>query len=600
MFSLPLGVISLDYLTIGLGLLVLMVFVIMMFLASRYRRCPSNRILCVFGRVSGGTSVKTYHGGGAFVWPLIQDYKYMDLTPMAINIPLKNALSLQNIRVNVPSVFTIAIDTTNESMQQAAIRLLDLNQREIEAMATEIIVGQLRLTVASLTIEQINQDREKFLELIRHNVETELCKIGLYLINVNITDITDESGYIEAIGQKAASQAVQQARGDVAEQEKIGEVRVMQAQRDKDIQVSLATKNRQIGTREAIRDQGIRVAELEKEQKVGEQAAVFLREAQVKDAEQAMRISIAEANAKAAVGEQSAQFAQEVQVKEAERAKRVAVATAQSKAVEGELSAQGTIVASQAAFQVKQAEAYQLGETRKREAEASVLEAQHRALTRAALAEADRVEAERRAALEAVAKAEKAKVIVDAEAQAEQKRIQAEGEAKAIYAKLEAEARGQYEILAKKGEGMKMIVDACGGADKAFQLLFLDHLDKLAETSAKAISNIKFDKIVVWEGGGGGGKNGQGSATANFLGNLAHTLPPMLHVMKDIGGVQVPEFLAKLQSGEMDGGAGAGATTVKPVAPVGPSAPASPAHPESSAQKPASPSAPGASGPTKK
>jgi flotillin len=167
-------------------------------------------------------------------------------------------------------------------------------------------------------------------------------------------------------------------------------------------------------------------------------------------------------------------------------------------------------------------------------------------MARAALADAEKVEAEQRAALEAPAKAEKAKVIVEAEAAAEKAKIEAMAEAAATFARLEAEARGQYEILAKKGQGLKSIIQACGGAQPAFQLLMLEHLDKLAEASAKAISNIKFDKVVVWEGGGNG--TGAGSNTSAFLQSMARSLPPMLQVMRDVGGVEVPEFLAKLQA----------------------------------------------------
>src|SRR5690606_4001603 len=129
----------------------------------------------------------------------IQESAFLSLTPLTIGIPLANALSLQNIRINVPSTFTVGISTAPEIMANAAERLLGLPSTAIEEMAKEIIFGQLRLTVASLTIEQINQDREKFLESIRKNVEPELNKIGLYLINVNITDITDASGYIDSI-----------------------------------------------------------------------------------------------------------------------------------------------------------------------------------------------------------------------------------------------------------------------------------------------------------------------------------------------------------------------------------------------------------------
>lgn len=227
-----------DFILLSVVLATLFIFFTGAFLARCYRRCPSNKVLVVFGKVSGQQSAKCYHGGGTFVWPLIQDYKYLDLTPMAIHVPLKSALSQQNIRINVPSTFTVALDTTPEAMGNAAIRLLALSLKDIELMATEIIVGQLRLTVASLRIEEINQDRERFLFEIRKHVEPELRKIGLMLLNVNITDITDESGYIESIGRKSVSTALNQAKIDVAEQEKLGEIGRALAEKEKRIRVS--------------------------------------------------------------------------------------------------------------------------------------------------------------------------------------------------------------------------------------------------------------------------------------------------------------------------------------------------------------------------
>jgi len=227
-----------DFLVISVIVFVIFLFAMILFLASCYKRCASNQILAIYGKVSSGKSVKCFHGGGAFVWPLIQAYQYLDLNPLTINIPLTGALSFQNIRINVPSTFTIAIDTSEEAMNNASVRLLGLSSQEIEKMASEIIFGQLRLTVASLTIEDINQDREKFLLAIRNNIEPELRKIGLTLINVNITDITDESDYIESIGKKAASTAVNQAKIDVAEQAKKGDVGEAVADRERRIQVS--------------------------------------------------------------------------------------------------------------------------------------------------------------------------------------------------------------------------------------------------------------------------------------------------------------------------------------------------------------------------
>ena len=227
-----------NFLVIGILAAVLFVISLIMFFASCYKRCPSNQVLAVYGKVGKDRSVRCMHGGGAFVIPLIQDAQFLNLTPMTINIPLKGALSFQNIRINVPSTFTFAIDTSVEAMNNAAVRLLGLNREEIERMASEIIFGQLRLTVASLTIEEINQDRERFLLAIRNNIEPELKKIGLTLINVNITDITDESDYIESIGKKAAATAVNQAKIDVAEQAKKGDVGAAAAERERRIQVA--------------------------------------------------------------------------------------------------------------------------------------------------------------------------------------------------------------------------------------------------------------------------------------------------------------------------------------------------------------------------
>lgn len=374
-------------------------FTFVMLLVSRFKRCPSNRILVIYGKTGAGNVSKPIHGGAAFIWPLIQDYAYLNLEPIQIEVPLRGALSMENIRVSVPSVFTVAIGTTPEVMNNAAIRLLGLTTQLVKKQAEEIIFGQLRQVIASMKIEDINRDRETFQQHIQNSLEPELKKVGLVLINVNITDITDESGYIDAIGQKAASQAIQQARGDVAEQERMGESRVAEMERDKFIQVANANKLREIGTRSAAQEQAVRVATLNKEQKVAEQQAAFEQEASVKLAEQDMRVRIAAANAKA---------------------------------IDGENIAQAAIVASQADLMVKKAEAYQLGETRKREAEAAVLEVQNRAMAKAALAEAEKIEAERRAQVEAPAKADKARAIVDAEANAERRRIEAEGDLRQI------------------------------------------------------------------------------------------------------------------------------------------------------------------------
>jgi flotillin len=195
------------------------IFVTIIALVSRYKRCPSDKILVVYGK-TGGASANCIHGGGAFIWPVIQDYAYLDLKPISIDANLTNALSKQNIRVDVPCRFTIAISTDSDTMNTAAERLLGLAHEQIQELAKDILFGQLRLVIATMTIEEINSDRDKFLDNISKNVDTELKKIGLKLINVNVTDIKDESGYIEALGKEAAAKAINEAKISVAEQEK--------------------------------------------------------------------------------------------------------------------------------------------------------------------------------------------------------------------------------------------------------------------------------------------------------------------------------------------------------------------------------------------
>lgn len=522
--------------SLGLGALVLLSLVVLF--VTRYKRCPANKVLVISGRVGGGRSARTLSGGGAFVWPVIQQYDYLSLLPLTVEVNLTDALSFENIRVRVPSVFTVAIGHTEEMQQNAAMRMLDLTENDIKNQAADIIFGQMRQVIASMEIEKINRDREAFLKHIQEALEPELKKLGLVLLNVNIKDLTDDSGYIEAIGQKAAAEAVQQARGDVAEQEKEGEKRVAHAHQERAIAVANAAREREIGVKSAERDQAVKVAELDKETAIARQRAEFERDSEIATADQARRVAVAEANTTATQGEA-----------QAEQARRVAVAGANAQAVEGETLAQAKIAAAKAELQVREAEAYEQGETRRRVAEASVSEAENRAQARAALAEAERIEAERRAELEAPAKAEKARRIVEAEAQAESRRLEAQADADALLARLRAEAQGEYEKLAKKAEGLGRIVAECGSADEAYRLLLLEHMDHLADKAAEAIGNIKLDRVMVWDGGNGG--NGQGGGVAGFVRDLGASVVPMMHLMRDIGGVQLPESVLRFaENGE--------------------------------------------------
>jgi len=273
-------------------------------LMNRYKRCPSNKIIVVYGKGTGTTTAKCVHGGGVMIWPLIQDYSVLSLEPMTTEIDLKGALSKKNIRVAVPSTFTLGISTNPKIMINAAERLLGLTKKDIIDQASDIILGQLRLVIATLSIEEINQDREQFLDLINANVNTELNKIGLEVINVNIRDITDESGYIDAIGQKAAAEAINKAKVEVAQQEQQGAIGVAEANRIKEVQVAEQIAQSNIGTTNADKEQRIKTAQID---------------AQAVEGENVAKANIAEYNATLAVKQADALRTGEVAKANAER-----------------------------------------------------------------------------------------------------------------------------------------------------------------------------------------------------------------------------------------------------------------------------------------
>ena len=501
-----------------LGVAVLLILVTLIgYALSRYKRCPSDMILVVYGRVGEGQSAKCIHGGGTVVWPIIQESSYLSLTPMTISIPLKNALSMQNIRIDVPSTFTVGISTQSAIMNNAAERLLHLGGKEIEEMAREIIFGQLRLTVASLTIEQINQDRESFLELIRKNVEPELNKIGLYLINVNITDITDESDYIESIGKKAAAEAINRAKVDVAIQEKTGSIGEAEAVREREIKVAENLAEAVKGRKSAEADQRVFVQQQETTAAIGEA-----------EAEREKSIKVAENLAQAEKGRKAAEADQ-----------RIFVQAREADAIGGENTAKADIADSNAALEVKRANAFQQGEVAKREAQVEIQKAQ-------AKAETERLTAEEVVRQEI----HKRKVEIAAEAEAEKRRRVARGDADATLMNYTAEAEGLRKVLDNKAAGYAELVKSCGGdARSAATLLMVEKLEKIIQTQVEAIKNLKIDKITVWDSGNGSGNGEGGTTTSNFLAGFIRSLPP-LHELSRMAGVELPEYMGKVSPEE--------------------------------------------------
>ena len=430
---------------------------------------------------------------------------------MVIEIPLEGALSLNNIRVNVPATFTVGISTDPVMMNNAAERLLHLDERKIRDQAQDIILGQLRLVIATLSIEEINKDREKFMSLINTNVAEEINKIGLTLINVNIRDITDESGYIEAIGKRAAAEAINRARVEVAEQDRDGATGEAMANRAQSINVANEESAAATGRKDAEQKQRVSVAALEADAIQGEVEAT-----------RDLEIATAERQAETVAAK-----------KRAEQEQRVQVASAEARAVQGENESRAEVAESNAKLAEVQAEA-------DRRALVAAAQSQEAIL----VAERERELARLKKEELAVQEIEKQRIEIAAEANAERARREARGDADATLANYQAEAEGTQKVLEAKAEGYRKLVAACAENPQiAPTLLMIEQLPTLVAEQVKAIQNLKIDKITVWDSGSnGGGKNG---TTADFLSSLIGSLPAM-HELAAQAGIELPQVLGRV------------------------------------------------------
>ena len=497
------------------GFIVFVALTVFMLIVTRYKRCPSDKILVIYGKTGQG-SAKCVAGGAAFVWPVIQSYEYLDLSPISIDVDLRGALSKQNIRVNVPSRFTVAISNEPGIMVNAAERLLGKTIDEIREIAKDIIFGQLRLVVAIMDIEEINSDRDKFLTNVSQNVGSELKKIGLSLINVNVTDIQDESGFIEALGKEAAAKAINDAKKSVAEKDRDGS----------------------IGEANALKDQRIQVSEADAAAKVGEAEATKVQ-----------RIEVATANSQAEAGEADADRFQRVKTSEAESMARVGEANAKAKAVEGENEAKIKIAQSDAQRRQREAEADKLATASEKIQKANALEEAFKAEESAERARADKERASQEADVVVQAEILKARLELEAEAEAEKIRRIAKGQAEALLMQKQAEAEGLYEILKKQADGFDQIVKATNGNPReAVLMLIADKLPELVKTQVEAIKNIKIDKVTVWENGS---ESPDGSnSTSKFISGLYKSVPPMSDLF-NMAGMDLPGYLGKETSKDL-------------------------------------------------
>jgi len=516
------------------AILVAVILLTFIGILSRYRKCKSDEVLVVYGKTGGEKkSAKLYHGGAAFVWPIIQGYEFLSMKPLQIDCKLTGALSAQNIRVDVPTTITVAISTDPEVMQNAAERMLGLTMDDKQNLITDVVYGQMRLVIADMTIEELNSDRDKFLSKVKDNIDTELRKFGLYLMNINISDIRDAANYIVNLGKEAESKALNEAQANIEEQEKLGAIKIANQIKERETKVAETRKDQDIAIAETKKQQEISVANADKERISQVAFANADKESQVAKAEAEKNIRIEQANTEKE--SRVAELNSDMEIKQAEAAKKAAI---------GRNDAQKEVALSNAELAVTQANAdKQAGEKSANKgagdpaakSEAAVQTAREIAQKEVEEAKAKKVEsslkaekivpaeiARQEAILQANAIAEK--ITREAEARAKATLAQAEAEAKAIQLKLEAEAEGKKKSLLAEAEGFEAMVRAAESNPAiAIQYKMVDQWKEIAGEQVKAFEHINLGNITVFDGGNGG--------TSNFLNTLVKTVAPSLGVL---------------------------------------------------------------------
>lgn len=475
---------------------------------TRYRKCKPDQIMVIYGKTGNKErSAHLVHGGGAFVWPVIQGIEYLSLRPFQIDCFLKGAISAQNIRVNVPTIITVAISTDPEVMQNAAERLLGRPHEEIENDVKDMAYGQMRAIISDMTIEGLNNDRDKFVDMIRNNLTNELNKLGLDIINVNIADIVDEANYIVNLGKESASRAKNQAEANIEEQTKLGQIKVAEQVKERETSIAAIDQERAIKVAEANRMKESSVAESRAQQ-----------ESAIAESQSKKEINIAEADKRAKIGRNEAN-------------KAVANSNAELRVIQAEadrLSGEAE-VKSNADIQIqKEMKNQQIEESRAKRVETQL--------------KADRIVPAEMSKQETIlnAQASSERIVIQAQAEADAKLRVAKAEAEAIRLKALAEAEGKQKYLEAEAEGFRKMMEAADkNPDIAVKYKFINECKEIAGVQVKAFEHMNFGNVQVWDSGNG--------TTSRFMESIIKTAAPALNIMKEMN---IPLMSEKLGGGD--------------------------------------------------
>jgi flotillin len=507
----------------GMILLIAVAFVVVVWaMASRYKKIPPNQVGIFYGRkykyldAEGKLCHRGFRvvaGGGALLWPIIEHFQPMSTAVSQVEIDEHDIPNKDNVKISAKGVATYKIETTQESLHNAAAAFLGKSDEELARIVRNILQGHLRSIIGKLNINEILRDRDAFNKKVVEESTEELKRLGIQIITLVIQEVTDEYGYIDALGKQSVAEAIRDANIKTAQAEAETKKKVSDATREADIQVA---------------GNAIKVSEAERDRDVKRAQFKAIADTERAKAEQAFGIALAEQEktlkvrqAERDAAEKEAQI--EVQTKEAARREQELDATV-----------------------VKLAEANRAKQVIEAQAAKQVMVTNAEAAKEAAIR---RAEGDKQARVyEGEGEASKTKAVMLAQAEGEAAKTK-----QALVAEAEGEAAKKGLVLKAEAEGTKLLAEALAKmTTDAKMILVLDRLPVLLDRGGDAMSKVatsvfasvaaplgQIDEVRIVDIGG----NGRG--LDQFSTVVPNTVFKFLSALK-VQGIDLKPLLSKL------------------------------------------------------
>lgn len=521
------GIEGIVLILVGIAVLVVTVIAALSLISRNYIKVSPNQAAVISGRkrkLDDGTVVgyRQVRGGATLVIPFLEKVEYLDLNVLTVPLTTSRAYTVEGVPVSVKAVANVKIKGDDTSLRAAAERFLGMPEEEFHRLVFQTLEGHLRAILGTLTVEEINNDRQSFAHKLTSEAAGDLEKMGIGLDALTIQEISDDEGYLDALGKRRTAEVKRDA-----------EIGQAEANRDSKIKASLALQE---GEKVRLSTEA-QIAQSNRETEI--QKAQVAAEIEKERARARQAGPLSEAQAKQEV------VAEEVRIEKIRTQEQISVQEQEVLRKEKELEA--TIV--------KQAEAERRASVLRAqgEQEAQILAAEGRKQAEIAQAEAEsqklQREGEGRAkAVEAEGRAEAEKIRALGLAQAEQLEAKGLAEAKAI----EAQGLAEAKAIMEKAAAWREFNDA------ARLQTILEKLPEIIESSAPVFQAIaeplgSIDKVVMIDNGS---SNGNGDGKSSGLNRFAQTSPNLIFsLLQQLQalGLNLPDVLAQLGVEQKDG-----------------------------------------------